>query len=494
MRKIWLISLIMVLAVGYAGADRLTYDQTKTQMALKIATPPTIDGFMDLDNNESWVTAGGADQSKSSTWFIQVDANVEGGIRGGTISDPNAIPVDNAEFSYKVWVGFDDTNLYVGVRVSDNTPNNPTAAANSANGNTWQDDSVEVFVDGDNSNFATRDTTGSNPEVVGSGGQFVITRNNAYREAEAGNPGYGASKAWYAVAAPNADDTGYDAEFRISLKTLGNPKRGEVIGFTVAVNDNYDGSATRQIIWCGETHVEASYGNLALGTRAYTAVKVTAAPTVDGKIDAKEYASAKEIKMNNHTGIFDLQSGNDTFPEGDHDYSAWVLYTNDAIYVAVDVTDNAVVTDTAEAGTEGGNTWEDDSAEIFFDGDLDKNNGAGSYTYEGQYVITPNGAVRSTEASSPALNVDWFAGAAITSKGYSLEYKIPIANLNNPDGDASKYIKQGSVVGFNMCVNDDDGAGRKAQLMWQGRAHNEASYGELTFGSTATPVNEWSLF
>ena len=63
--------------------------------------------------------------------------------------------VDNAEFSYKVWVGFDDTNLYVGVRVSDNTPNNPNAAAESANEKTWMDDSVEVFVDGDNSNFAT---------------------------------------------------------------------------------------------------------------------------------------------------------------------------------------------------------------------------------------------------------------------------------------------------------------------------------------------------
>ena len=187
-----------------------------------------------------------------------------------------------------------------------------------------------------------------------------------------------------------------------------------------------------------------------------------------------------------------MQSGNDTFPEGDHDYSAWVIYTNDAIYVAVDVTDNSVVTDTAEAGTEGGNTWEDDSAEIFFDGDLDKFAGASGFSYEGQYVITPNGAVRAVEAGSAALNVDWWAGASLTAKGYSLEYKIPIVNLNNPDG--TKDIKDGSVIGFNMCVNDDDGAGRKAQLMWQGRAHYEASYGELTFAGPVVSVNEWSLF
>ena len=59
MKRFWIVSLMAVLAISYASADRQTYDQTKTQLALKIATPPTIDGFMDLANAESWVNAGG---------------------------------------------------------------------------------------------------------------------------------------------------------------------------------------------------------------------------------------------------------------------------------------------------------------------------------------------------------------------------------------------------------------------------------------------------
>lgn len=108
-----------------------------------------------------------------------------------------------------------------------------SAEAGSRNGATGEDDSVEVFVDGDNSNFATRDATGSNPEIVASGGQFVITVNNAYREAEAGNPGYGPDAAWFARTTKT--EAGYDAEFRISLKTLGNPQPdGKVAAYTAS--------------------------------------------------------------------------------------------------------------------------------------------------------------------------------------------------------------------------------------------------------------------
>jgi hypothetical protein len=56
------------------------------------------------------------------------------------------------------------------------------------------------------------------------------------------------------------DYTGYDVEFRISLAALGNPKPGDIIGFTVVVNDDDDGGPSeRQIIWVGTAHVEAIY-------------------------------------------------------------------------------------------------------------------------------------------------------------------------------------------------------------------------------------------
>ena len=58
---------------------------------------------------------------------------------------------------------------------------------------------------------------------------WVITANNAYRENEAGNPGYGETAAWFAKTTVNNNGTGYDAEFRISLALLGNPKPGDKI-------------------------------------------------------------------------------------------------------------------------------------------------------------------------------------------------------------------------------------------------------------------------
>jgi hypothetical protein len=44
-------------------------------------------------------------------------------------------------------------------------------------------------------------------------------------------------------------------------------------------------------------------------------------------------------------------------------FTAWVIHDAEAIYVAVNVTDDNVVTDTAEAGSEDQATREDDSIE-----------------------------------------------------------------------------------------------------------------------------------
>jgi len=495
MRNTFLFVAVLLLVGGAAFADRATYDNTKTQVALPLSTPPVIDGVIDF-NTEPWNYAGSA-TGGSSNWRITVNAanDAEGDtVRGGSITSGVA-PVDSNDLSYYVWAGYDSNYLYVAVRVIDSDIQTNNAAAGSANGSTWTDDSVEVFVDGDNSNFPTSDTTGTNPEVVGTGGQFVITANNAYREAEAGNPGYGKDKAWYALT--SLTDTGYDAEFRISLKTLGNPKPGDIIGFTVGVNDSDSDGTTKQVIWCGKTHTEATYGNLLLGPRTYTAPKAAKAPKIDGKIDTNEYAGAPTISIDTHTGSYDLEAGDDSWPEGDHSYKAWVIHDAQAIYVAFDVIDDIISTDTAAVGSEDGSTWEDDSVEIFFDTDNDKsllamNSTDGlsaSVPNEGQYVITANGAVRDNEANNPTFGEtgDWFGVASLTAKGYQVEFLVKKAILSNPKDDTS--------IGFDLDLNDDDGSGRKCQLVWQGRAHFEPTYGTLTLSSKGgTSISEWSLF
>jgi len=483
MQKTVFVGFMVLMLACVAVGDRATYDETKTQMALPMDAPPTIDGVIDA---AEWVQAFGSySDGANSFWWVSVNENLEDWIQGGSIGDAGEAPWDNEDLSFEVYVGYDSDNLYVAVRVSDLDPWDDSAEAGSANGSTWLDDSVEVFVDGDNSNYPDRDTTGTNPEVVDTGGQFVITINNAYREAEAGNPGYGENAAWYART--EYTDTGYEAEFRISMDAIGNPTRGDIIGFTVAVNDDDDGgNGDRQVIWCGLAHTEASYGNLVLGPKTYTAPKADA-PTIDGQISEGEYDGAEEISVNPYTAMYDLRSGDDVFEPGDCEFSAWVVHDADAVYVGVDVTDDTLVNDSAEAGTEDGSTWQDDSVEIFFDADNSNDNGRGDGQFEGQYVFTANGAWRDNEANNPFFGEadDWFAATSTTANGYQIEFKVTKAALFD--------VTDGAVIGFNICANDDDGADRKAQPNWAGRAHQEYTYADMILASGA-PVKDWSLY
>lgn len=487
MKKSILYFVIFAVFAGYATADRSTYDATKTRVAMPLSTPPVIDGAINIDGTESWAYAAGAAAGGDSYWTMGWSDTAKDFFGGGIVTSGQG-PVYDGDIGMRIWVGYDSNFLYVAVRVQDDVICEDTAAANSQNGNTWEDDSVEVFVDGDNSNFDTRDTTGTNAEVVGTGGQYVITVNNAYREAEAGNPGYGASKAWYAQT--TVTDTGYDAEFQISLKTLGSPKLGDIIGFTIAVNDDDDdGTLENQYTWIGSTHVEASYGNLLLGPKTYTAPK-TAAPAVDGKISPGEYGTAKKIEINTNTGVYDMidEGENELWPLGDHDYSGYVVHDANAVYVAIEVIDDIIMTDTAAAGSEDESTWEDDSAEIFFDADASDDRGRGTGQFEGQYVLTPTGAHRDAEANNPTFGEtgDWYAASTATATGYQIEFKILKLALFDP--------ADGTTMGFDIAVNDDDTGSRKTQLGWNGYPHNESSYGNLVLAAGGTDVEEWALY
>ena len=356
-------------------------DPTKTQMALPLPQAPIIDGV--LDSDEGWAFAGGAAQN---FWSVRYDEALDDLLRGGGFGDGNPDEIwDETDIQFNMYAGVFENDLYVAVEVTDDWIVNDNADPNSEDGSTWEDDSVEIFIDGDNSNFEERNTAGI-PEVVDTGGQFVITANNARRDKEAGDPSFGENADWYAKT--DLTDTGYVAEFRISLDAIGNPEPGQVIGFTVGVNDD-DEVSRRQITWVGSPHTESTYGNLFIGERSYTAPK-TASPTLDGVVNAAEYEGALPIVLNSHTGSYHVGVGNDEWEEGDHSLTGWVVHDEDAIYVAVIAEDDVISTDTAEAGSEDGSTWVDDSIEVFFDAD-DSNDAGRDNTaqFEGQFCGRP---------------------------------------------------------------------------------------------------------
>ena len=470
MRRFTTLLPILTLGAGIASADPTKPDNTKTHFATPLPDAPTIDGMIDT---VEWQSANGA----TGNWRISFDANATNMVRGGTLLFGPDL-VDATDLGVQIYAGYDATDLYVAVRVTDNALFEDSTTAGAANEKTEEDDSVEIYLDPLNANAATY--TSGTP-----GGRYAISINSAYAGSQAST--YGPDKAWYAQVFRNSSDTGYDAEFRISLSSLSDPKFGDVLGFTVVVNDDKDGGGIeptmdRQVSWVGEPNKPVGYGNLIIGNKTYSAPEVAKAPVVDGKINADEYAAATLIPVNLATGEPQTAAGTDAWPPGTFEASAWAVHDATAVYVAVDVIDANVVTDTAEAGSEDGTTWEDDSVEIFFDADLDKNHGGPTLDYEGQYVMTANGAHRDAEARNPTFGEDgdWYGATTLTSKGYQIEFKVKKSALLDPT--------IGTVMGFNIALNNDNGAGRAAQLSWNGDPHQEYTYGQLTVvAAAATP-------
>ena len=84
-------------------ADRATLDPTRSQVALPLATPPTIDGLIDT---AEWERAGGF---YGDYWAVSPDPNavVADGILGGVIGFGTA-PVDLNDLSFSIYAGYDD--------------------------------------------------------------------------------------------------------------------------------------------------------------------------------------------------------------------------------------------------------------------------------------------------------------------------------------------------------------------------------------------------
>jgi hypothetical protein len=430
----FLLGALAVASPNPVLADRVQPDNTKTQFATPLPAPPVIDGVI---NTDEWSSANGA----TGNWKISYDASQTNNLRGGVLIYGPAI-VDANDLGCQIYAGYDATNLYVAVRVTDSA--------------LFDDDGVELYIDPLNANDPAY-TPGS------IGGRYAIAVNNDYAGSDTNT--YGLDKAWYAQATRNGAGSGYDAEFRISLKSLSDPKFGDVVGFTVVVNDDKSGgpldkTVDRQVAWVGAPNKPVAYGNLILGHKSYTAPLVTKAPIIDGKIDANEYAPARDIPINQYTSQAQTSAGIDTWPAGTWEATAWVVHDDTAVYVAVDVTDIKVVTDSADPGSHNGNTWLDDSVEVFFDADNDKNHGGPTVPFEGQYVMTANGAYRDQEALNPTFGVDgdWYAATTLTAKGYQIEFKVKKTALINPTN--------GMVMGFNLALNNDNGTGadRIAQL------------------------------
>ncbi len=464
------------------------------------ALSPTVDGFIDADEWRFSPQSAGATES---FWFVRWDFNYdeEGVSQTGIVEsiDEGDEPISVDDCRFDVYTFYDDEYLYVAVSVVDDFISINDNAEGEEDGATWNDDSVEVFIDGDFSQF-DQSLTGASADdqarEFATGGQFVITPNNARRDNEAGNPTFGEDAEWYGRA--ELSDSGYNVEFKISLSKIGNPEKGDKIGFNIAVNDDdFDAPNARyQLRWAGQAHVESTYGVLYFGPREVTAPLVDGPVTVDGTMDEADWALAAVENVTPLNGV--LQEDVLPISEENISFNAFIMHDETWLYVGVDVIDDIIFHDTEPEGSYNANTWHDDSVEVFIDHDLNhgfdtSNNRYGSADLiEGQFVVTAGNATRDSNTTNVPFfgesdEDDWYARATITETGWMGEMRFK-----------KEMIVSFDRIGFNMAVNDDDmGEGNPQptyQLRWQGTPHVESSYGVLNLGGPGVDVADWMMY
>ena len=462
---------------------------------------PIIDGFID---DAEWRFSPQSSGASGSLFNVRWDPNWDDVdvLQTGLVESikPDEAPFDVNDCSFFVYTVYDDEYLYLAVRVLDDWVEVNDAAAGSEDQATWYDDSVEIFIDGDYSQFDTPLTSASADDQArefATGGQFVMTANGARRDNEAGNPTFGENDEWYGVA--EQTDTGYEVEMKIKLSKIGNPTKGSKIGFNVAVNDDDDGDQGRyQLRWSGEAHRESTYGTLYFGPREVTAPLVDGPITIDGVMDEADWAKAAVETITPQEGV--VMANQVPNSADDLSYVASIMHDDTWLYVGVVAKDDQIITDTEPEGSHNANTWHDDSIEVFIDHDLNHGEDDGGNRYaspdmvEGQYVLTAGNATRDSN-TSPAGGVfigqsdddDWWCWATIVDDNTWVgEMRFKKETLCSVER-----------VGFNLAMNDDDddvfGAEPDTQLRWQGTPHVESSYGVLILGGAPVSVRDWMI-
>lgn len=224
----------------------------------------------------------------------------------------------------------------------------------------------------------------------------------------------------------------------------------------------------------------------AIAVDTLVAPMVSSPPTIDGTVGDSEWAAATMTEVTPDTGSWD-------FGKTVVSYVFYVMYDENYLYVASKFTDDDIQIDSAAEESIGGETWKDDSVEIFVDGNHNRAPDAfdaAETPFGGQHVITANNAVRFTDGVKKfgdGPDDDYYARADIKDTNHwEVEARLKLSLFGSP--------KQGDIVGFNISTNDDDGGGgEESALFWTGIPpniyNNEAAWGDLLFGELAATVS-----
>lgn len=339
---------------------------------------------------------------------------------------------------------FDHQKLYVLVSVNDNIPRSPNSSA------AHNDDSVEIYLDADH----TKNWASYGPLDA----QVVVRNSAGCGGVEFGANGLQNGTGFSRCVSQRAN--GYDVELSIPWSAVGGfPGTGARIGFDVHVNDDDTPGSDRDYkrSWFAKDDQSwtepATFGSVRLMGVANTVTAIAQLPSggfvLDGVNTAGEWDSYTQ------RGIDNLVTG--TAGSGAKWRAAWA---QDYLYVFVTVPDASIKTGSAQ-------WWNDDSIELFFDGDRSRSTSM-DHINDRQMVfrVWDTDTAQAGPNSQPFSNVVVRWANLVGTAGYSAEILIPWREV-------SVFGEVGSGFGFDVQVNDDDtGGNRGGKRAWKATSDN----------------------
>ena len=338
---------------------------------------------------------------------------------------------------------WDDAGVYLFVEVYDDH------LFNSAS-DSWNNDSIDLYFDGDNSKNDVSIGYDQNDQQI----RFILNTSEV-------------SGLQNCVCAWKETTWGYTLEAFWPGEDFyyWEPENNLEVGFDLRVNDN-DNEINREniISWYGDTnetwHDASTMGTAKFRGSDYRTIQdmldisyVVGAPTIDGERETW-WDALPNVGMNTYVdaaGETDITLMSGAY---DLDFKAWQGWNENGFYLYVSIIDD-------ELSTANANTYEQDSIELFFDGDNSKNDVTTGYDDHDMQcrIVYMNNTIEAGIGTAPKNGVvSW----KDTDLGADCEIFIPAI-------DIEKYfpLVHGREIGYEIQINDDDAKGtREAMARW----------------------------
>ena len=190
--------------------------------------------------------------------------------------------------------------------------------------------------------------------------------------------------------------------------------------------------------------------------------------------DLSDWEGIAFVEVTPATGVFDLESKPTDDPD-DLRYRFALCHDDRALYVAVEVHDDALQLDTTKTGEIHARAWQDDAVEVFIDGNHNRAADARiktgvEYAFGGEFSLTAGNAATSNCTGWPDSfgKPDYWQGAAAVERCpdgsviLRYEYRLTWRVMGGK-------VRPGDTIGFTIGVQDDDNGGiRDHALYWLG--------------------------